>query len=255
MGGVTDRFRGGAQAVNRREFLGLGLGWLAFWRRGRRKLAGIRFRELRGRGAGRRYLLIHGNESTARQVLIRHMATARGKALLVEHDTRNVPFKGGLLDPNRMFSREGAERNLRMLNPGWPEAQILSGLLVLDREREEVIEVVAPRDGDVLIAAHNNGSGYSVADEVPISDRVALNDAGNPHEFCLCTAAADFERLAQGKFNVVLQDRAPSHDDGSLSRLAARAGFRYVNIEAGHGRFEKQKAMLEWVDAALPRRY
>jgi hypothetical protein len=111
---------------------------------------------------------------------------------------------------------------------------------------------VCPRNGDVLIALHNNGPGYSVQDETGISDRTALNDAANPHEFCLCTDPADFARLATGAYNVVLQNRAPRVDDGSLSRLAALRGFRYVNIEAGLGRDQKQKAMLDWVDSALP---
>ena len=48
-------------------------------------------------------------------------------------------------------------------------------------------------------------------------------------------------------------DRAPKTDDGSLSRLCAREGARYVNIEAGLGQEAKQKAMLAWVEQALRR--
>ncbi len=238
-------------AHNRREFLGISLGWLLFWRP-RRQLAGIRFDILHGRASGRRFLLIHGNESTAREVLTAHMRGASGTAYLVRHTTRNLSFKGGRLDPNRMFSRAGADRNLRTLNPSWSEAQLISALMVLDRTRHEVIDAVRPRRGDVLIAVHNNSEGYSVKDEVAISDRVALNDEANPHEFCLATDARDFDLLAKGPYNVVLQNGAPPVDDGSLSRLAAREGFRYVNIEAGLGRVEKQTAMLNWLDSTLP---
>ncbi len=128
----------------------------------------------------------------------------------------------------------------------------MNGLLLLDRHRHEILNAVLPNHGDVLIAAHNN-TAYSVADEKAASNRLALNDAASPHEFCLCTDPRDFDLLATGPFNVVLQNRPPGPDDGSLSRYAARAGFRYVNIEVGLGKFEKQAAMLDWVDRTLPR--
>lgn len=239
--------------LDRREFLGSFLTALAFWRpRDRRKLAGIQFRRIRNGHGRRRYLLIHGNESTAREVLTSHLRTASGTAWLAENTTRNVVIQSGELDPNRMFSRDGAERNLRALNPGWHEAQLLNGLLLLDRERHQLLNAVWPARGDALIVVHNN-TGYSVNDEIANSNRKALNDGGNPHEFCLCTNESDFELLSKGAYNVVLQNRPPGVEDGSLSRYAAREGFRYVNIEAELGKFEKQRAMLEWVDGALPR--
>jgi hypothetical protein len=152
-----------------------------------------------------------------------------------------------------MFSREGAERNLRTLNPSWTGAQLNRVLETLDRHRHEVLDAIRPRDGDVLIAVHNNSEGYSVRDELSISNRVAMNDESNPHEFCLCTDGQDFARLARGPYNVILQNRMSPPDDGSLSRCAAREGFRYVNIETGLGKYDKQRAILEWVDSALPR--
>jgi hypothetical protein len=228
------------------------LGWLLFWRRDRKKLAGIRFRVLRNGRSNRRFLMIHGNEQTAREVLTAHMKQAAGIAYLVENMERNVEFRSGELDPNRMYSREGAERNLRRLNPQWSEGEIQSALTYLDRRRDDVLKAVRPKDGDVLIAVHNNSQGYSVRDEVPISNRIAMNDADNPNEFCLCTDERDFELLSKGTYNVVLQNRTDAADDGSLSRFAARSGFRYVNIEAALGKFDRQRAMLQWVDATLP---
>ncbi len=238
--------------LNRRQFLGSFLGALLFWRPHRKKLAGIPFRVIRNGHSARRYLLIHGNEETAREVLTQHLRTAHGTAYLIENKNRNIPFQGGELDPNRMFSRAGAERNLRSLNPNWPEAQILKGLRVLDRDRHEILDAVRPGKGDVLIAVHNNRD-YSVADEVAASNRTALNDKANPHEFYLCTDENDFGLLAKGPYNVVLQNRPSGVDDGSLSRYAAGAGFRYANLEAGFGQADKQRRMLEWLDQTLPR--
>lgn len=240
-------------APDRREFLGSFLGALLFWRaRKRVRLAGIQFLRIRHGHAGRRYLLIHGNEETARRVLTLHLRAAQGAAYLVENTTRNVAFEAGELDPNRMFSRVGSDRNLRALNPGWPEAKIQRGLDLLDHHRHEVLDAVHPGPGEVLIAVHNNVE-YSVDDELAVSDRVAMNDAASRHDFCLCTSARDFDRLAVGPYNIVLQSQPRGPDDGSLSRYAARQGFRYVNIEVGMGNFDKQRAILAWVDSTLPR--
>ncbi len=233
--------------VTRREWLA---GWLWFWpERKRRRLAGIDFEVVRrGRGP-RRYLVIHGDERTGRGVLLARRFS--GVAYLVESPERLVRLGGARLDPNRLFSRVGAERNLRRLNPDMAPERLWQILNRLDRERGALARAVLPPRGGLLIALHNNSEGYSVRDEVPLSDQVALNDAGHPHDFMLATAPADFERLARGPYNVVLQHRRPSFDDGSLSRLAARVGARYVNIEAAREAREKQAEMLEWLEGKL----
>src|SRR5690606_6860527 len=122
--------------------------------------------------------------------------------------------------------------NLRKLNPEWTEQQIERALDRLDGGREGFLRTILPRPGNVIVAMHNNSPGYSVKDEVPISDMVALNDREHPDEFMLCTIRSDFEVLAGGPFNVVLQHSKPAEDDGSLSRLCAARNVRYVNIEA-----------------------
>ena len=81
-------------------------------------LAGARFRIVRNGHSKRRYLLIHGNEETARQVLEQHMQTHEGVAYVIESHTRLVTVESLKMDPNRMFSRVGAEANLKQLNPG-----------------------------------------------------------------------------------------------------------------------------------------
>lgn len=239
--------------MTRREFLASPLGGLLPWSWFRRDaaLAGIRFRQLR-RGAPRRhYLHIHGNERTAFDVLSQHMESAEGRAFFVRSTQRYVALLDGKIDPNRMFSRAGAERNLRALNPRWDARRIERALRRLDGGREDFLRHLLPPRGALLVALHNNGAGYSVKDEIPISDAAALNDPEHPHEFLLCTARPDFELLAGGRFNVVLQNRAPKEDDGSLSRLCAARGVRYVNIEAAHGNAESQRRMLAWVEALL----
>jgi hypothetical protein len=240
---------------NRREFLAAtGLELLLPWRWFRRapSIAGIRFREVRRGDDGRHYIWIHGDEVAARDVLSSWMETATGRAFFIRSHERNVEIEGGRIDPNRMWSRTGAERSLRSLNPRWTDAQINKALNRLDDDREDFLKRVLPPRTNLLLALHNNGPAYSVQDEVSISDSVALNAAEHPDEFMLCTSRPDFELLAGGPFNVVLQYRAPQTDDGSLSRLCAARNVRYVNIEAAHGHADGQRRMLGWVHRALP---
>ena len=238
-GGVT-------HGVTRRQFLALG--WFPWWRPRHISLAGARFRILRNGRSLRRYLRIHGNEETARQVLERHMETQEGIAYVIESRARVVTVESLKLDPNRMFSRVGAEANLRSLNPGVPPEQVRKALDVLDRGREKLVRALTPPKGGLTVALHNNGPGYSVADEAPISDRTSLREPGNPHAFFLCTDPRDFETLKTSPYNVVLQQHAPPQDDGSLSRLAAARGFRYVNLEVAAGQAERQREMLNWLE-------
>jgi hypothetical protein len=216
------------------------------------KIAGIRFKVVRWGESNRRYIWLHGDERTARDVLLLNLAQRSGSAFLVEGRERHVRFRGGELDPNRMFSRAGAEDNLRLLNPGWSARRLERALRRLDRDRERFVQAILPPPDGLLIALHNNSEHYSVVDETPESDRVSLNDPEHPHEFFLCTTPADFDRLAESPYNVVLQQQRPAEDDGSLSRLAVRRGVRYVNVEAGSGEFTRQMAMVGWLEEHLP---
>jgi hypothetical protein len=239
--------------ISRRAALAaLGGGVFAIRAQGERlTLAGLEFEVLRRGSSARRYLRIHGDEQTARVALEAHMKSHDGVAFIAAHQERNIRFEGLLLDPNRMFSSEGAERNLRRLNPGAANEAIHAALARLERERPALIEALLPPAGGLMIALHNNGSGYSVHSETPISDRVALTDPEHPHEFLLATDSADFAKLAASPFNAVLQNAAPRDDDGSFSRLAARRKSRYVNIEARAGNLDGQRRMLEWVEGRL----
>jgi len=231
---------------SRRELLAFA--WFPFFRPKHISLAGARFRILRNGRSKRRYLLIHGNEETARAVLERHMQINEGVAYIMEGHTRNVKAEGLLLDPNRMFSRAGAEASLRRLNPNLDETSLRRALNVLDHGRERLLRALTPPAGGLTFALHNNSERYSVQAEVPISDRTSLREPANPHAFFLCTDPSDFEILSASPYNVVLQRKAPPADDGSLSRVAASRGFRYVNLEVAMGQADRQREMAWWVE-------
>jgi hypothetical protein len=239
-----------AGGVSRREFVAYFsiFGWLPFFRPKQIDLAGARFRITRYGHSNRRYVVIHGDEETARQVLTAHMRAHQGIAYIVESQTRTVPIESGQIDPNRMFSRAGAEANLKKLNPDWPPERVQAALAILDRGRERLVKALLPEPGGLTVALHNNTEAYSIADEEPISDAGSIREPDNPHAFFLCTDEEDFRKLSTSPYNVVLQKKAPPEDDGSLSRLAAARGARYVNLEVGHGHGGRQKEMLDWIE-------
>jgi hypothetical protein len=203
----------------------------------------------------RRYLLIHGDESTAREVLTAHMAheggAGFGVAYLIDNPTRTITFRGGKLDPNRMFSNTGAEANLKKLNPEWTARQVDDGVKYLNNNRNQLVNRLIPPKGGLILAMHNNSRGYDIQTEIPISDAHALNDPADPGDFGLVVNPEDFAVVKDGPYNMVLQANPKGPDDGSLSRLAVKLGIRYVNLEAKLGNTEKQRAMLNWIEQRL----
>jgi len=117
-----------ANPYSRRDFVALSVagplvGWMPWFRPKEIALGDARFRIVRNHRSTRRYVLLEGDQDAARQVLLHHMESQRGTAYLIEGSTREVQIAGGKLDPNRMFSRAGAEDSLRSLNPAWNEVQ------------------------------------------------------------------------------------------------------------------------------------
>ena len=104
-----------------------------------------------------------------------------------------MAIDGGEIDPNRMFSRTGAEASLKSLNPSWDQTRIAAALAVLDRGRERLVQAFFPPPGGLLVALHNNSEAYSVADERPISDAESIRDPDHPHAFFLCTDPCRFQ--------------------------------------------------------------
>ena len=82
------------------------------------------------------------------------------------------------------------------------------------------------------------------------SNETSLKQMERPTDFILCSDAKDYAVLKDSPYNVVLQS-SPDPDDGSLSRLAARRGFRYLNVECAVGNYEAQQERLRWIDDRL----
>ncbi len=217
--------------------------------RSRLKLAGVPVRELKRGKSPHRFLVIHGDEGTAQDVLTSWMRSHEGIAYVVTGKTRNVEIEGLKIDPNRLWSRAGADMSLRAQNPGASEGQMMLTLDYLDRHREAALRRLTPPAGSRLFAMHNNRD-YSVQDELAASDRTSIKQPDLPRNFFLCTGPEDFEKLRESPYNVVLQTKADP-DDGSLSRLAARRGFRYINLECAIGDYDGQWQRVQWLEEHL----
>jgi len=210
-------------------------------------LAGARFNLLNNGDSPDRYIWLHGDEQTAKIALEDHVEEYGGIAFFVQSSTREVPFKSTIIDLNRIFSREGAYHALKKFQPYWKPHTLDRALDELDEERDSFLNVLMPSESGILIAVHNNFRGYNINIEKSRSQRVSIKDNQNPRDFIICTNKDDYEIIASGPYNVVLQNQPPENDDGSLSWEAIRRNVRYLNIETRLGQLSIQRAMLDYV--------
>ncbi len=213
--------------------------------------AGAKFNLVQNGDSPNRYIWLHGDEQTARMALEYHIGLYNGLAFFIESETREIPFKSTIVDPNRIFSRDGAYYALRKFKPGWQPGTLKMALDEIDRERESFLDILMPNKNGLLISLHNNFRGYNVHKEKGNSQRISIKKNENPRDFIICTNSSDFEILVSSPYNVVLQNELPERDDGSLSWEALRRNVRYLNIETRLGYLSKQKAMLEYIEDNL----
>ena len=198
-----------------------------------------------------RYIWLHGDEQTAKMALEYHMKKYQGIAFFIDNETREIPFQSTIIDPNRIFSRRGSYNALRKFKPDWSPGSLKKALDILDREREEFLNVLMPSESGYIISLHNNFRGYNVHKEKSNSQKVSIKKTENPRDFIICTDANDYKKLSSGPFNVVLQNKLPKKDDGSLSWEALRRNVRYLNVETRLGYLSKQKKMLKFIEEVL----
>ena len=213
--------------------------------------AGAKFNLVQNGDSPNRYIWLHGDEQTARMALEYHIGLYNGLAFFIESETREIPFKSTIVDPNRIFSRDGAYYALRKFKPGWQPGTLKMALDEIDRERESFLDILMPNKNGLLISLHNNFRGYNVHKEKGNSQRISIKKNENPRDFIICTDSSDFEILVSSPYNVVLQNELPERDDGSLSWEALRRNVRYLNIETRLGYLSKQKAMLKYIEDNL----
>ena len=197
------------------------------------------------------YILIHGDEETARMLLSEHIKKNKGKAFFIKSKEREVVFGPTKVDPNRIFSRAGARKALKKFRPHWNHKELTKLLEKLDESRNIFLFNIFPSEGGLLIALHNNFRGYSVKDELTNSQLHSIKKDKNPRDFIICTDLKDYQKLKKGPYNVVLQNIIDEDNNGSLSWPALENGVRYVNIETRLGWLSQQRKMLKFVESRL----
>ena len=213
--------------------------------------AGVNFSLIENGNSAVHYIWLHGDEKTAKMALDHHISHFPGKAFFIQNADREVPYLQTRVDPNRIFSRRGSYYALKKFKPYWPPGTLKKALDEIDKDRIQFLEIIMPNKDGVLISVHNNFRGYNVKYELKYSRKTSIKKQQNPRDFILCTREKDFEKLANGPYNVVLQDTVSERDDGSLSWESLRQNVRYVNIEARLGYLTKQKKMLAFVSETL----
>ena len=212
----------------------------------------IQFTSLQNGESNRRYIWLHGDEKTAKMAIEYHISKYFGKAFLIKGEERVVRIDGLRLDPNRIFSELGVKKTLLKYHPYATKKKRMDIIALLNKERELFLtKLDIPNDG-ILIALHNNSRGYSIDSELSKAANYSIKPDQNRHDFFLCTDKRDFEILALSPFNVVFQKNQHKDDDGSLSKLMGRKGYRYINVEVRLGWLSQQKRMLKYLEKKIP---
>tara|TARA_S200000501_G_scaffold53558_1_gene43675 strand:- start:156 stop:896 length:741 start_codon:yes stop_codon:yes gene_type:complete len=212
----------------------------------------LEFNVVQNGNSNRKFIWLHGDEKTAKMALEHHIRKYKGTAYFIINESREIKISDGIIDPNRIFSIEGAKKNLHKYNPYWPATKKKKILESLNSDREILFTKLFSNNGVLLVSLHNNFKGYNIKSEISNSDEVSIKKDQNPRDFYLCTNKEDFEILLRSPFNVVLQESPPKEDDGSLSWAALSNGVRYINIETRLGWLSMQKKMLKYVEENLP---
>jgi hypothetical protein len=194
---------------------------------------------------------LHDDENTGVEAGLIALRRSGGRLVELQHGgMRHISFRLDgetfVVDPNRIFTTEGARRTLAKLSRRTMEAERAVG-----RFARDLLSLYSIERADVVIALHNNSEGsYSALSYekggVFASDASAvfIKDGSDPDDFLFVTETAVFDALRRRGYNVVLQDNRRVTDDGSLSVYCGRAGVRYINVEAQQGHLEQQVAMI-----------
>ena len=216
-------------------------------------IAGIQFKVIKNGESNRRFIWIHGDEKTAAILLKRHLKDNYGTGFLIENNKREVYINDYMMDPNRIFSKAGIEKNLIKLNGNISKTAIDEMVSLIANDKDKFFDIITPPNGGLLIALHNNLHAYTIDDEIPLSTEISLKNNEHPHHhnFFICTNRNDYNLLSKSPYNVVLQETDPEEDNGSLSWFANRKGVRFINIETRLGYLSTQTKMLQYIEDHL----
>lgn len=201
------------------------------------------------------FLNLHEDENTS--VLAAKQALKTATYCLCQlqfKKKRFIDFMSGgkhfIVDPNRIFTAEGALLSLQQNNNYKDEEAINNAAVLVNRLAEKYVNDYV-NGKKLVVALHNNSDGgelniraYKNGNQVKNTAEVYINPQKDADDFFLTTDKALFNFMKQKKFNVVLQNNKDVENDGSLSVYTGQKNIPYVNIEAQTGHIAEQKQMI-----------
>lgn len=204
-------------------------------------------------GKGLTYFHPHSSEPTSLETSLQVIAEYGGVVVSFDNvPNRYVSFKlegkDYSFDPNRIYTKDGVEDNLKLLGAYSRKAedevfrfsQWLSG--VLSASRVFAIHNNMNKGYNVLSYRHKDGS---LAKGVKAINIVPKNNTGN---FVYTTNAALFLAAKESGFNAVLQGKDVV-DDGSYSVFAMKKGIDYINVETQRTYAADDLKLIKFVNA------
>jgi len=214
-------------------------------------LGPISFKVIESGKSNRSFVWLHGDEKTAKMALDHHIKIYEGKAFYINSDERIVRINGNRIDPNRVFSRNGAKKSLIKYDSNLKPSNLKKILDSIDIGKETFLKQFLPNSNGLVIAIHNNSRGYTIKSEIKNSIKYSIKKNQRFQDFYICTNSNDYKILEKSPYNVVLLNNVLK-DDGSLSILMKKMNVRYINVEVKLGWLSKQKKMLEYIEENLP---
>jgi hypothetical protein len=150
------------------------------------------------------------------------------------------------------FPGIGIERSLIIFGHTSPQA-----ISEIERFANRILQVIPPNPS-WIIALHNNTNGkYSINSYLPGGEKekdakeLNVNNDLDADDFFLTTDSVLFNRLANEKYNTILQDNVNARKDGSLSVYCGERNIHYVNCETEHGRQLEYDEMIVMADRQI----
>ena len=200
---------------------------------------------------------LHDNEGTSVEAAKSILKQRGGKLIKIENNKQRLiqfRLKGVLysFDPNRMFSKIGIEQTLK-------EHRKFSPVCIPEVEKfaQQLLSLI-PDSTQCVVALHNNTEeAFSIKSYLPGGNRqrdakaVFADSLQDVDDIILTTDSLLFQKMADNRYNSILQDNINAKKDGSLSIYFGDINRRYVNIETQHGKVAQYAEMLDKLLAIL----
>jgi hypothetical protein len=199
------------------------------------------------------FVNLHDNEFTSVKGTKPILEVKGGLFIQIENRRqRNIRFrlrgKNYVVDPNRIFTKEGIAISLRENGP-------VSALAIEEVYRlgQRILELI-PAEASCVFALHNNfNKDFSILSYLPGAGRekdalkVNVDSLQDPDDLILTTDSVFFEQIAAKGYNVILQDNINVKKDGSLSVHFGEKGKPYINLETEHGKTRQYYEMMDFL--------